>query len=317
MLIRPALRTYRTWSIDSARWSVFAPRPGDIVIATSPKCGTTWTQQIVSSLVFQDGAARALSTVSPWPDTRFRLSLDELQAALEAQTHRRFLKTHAPLDGLPLYDEVRYIHVARDGRDAALAMHNHYGGFTDEHLALLDRIGLEDPEICRPYPRLPADPRAYVRRWLTEGVIAGQTDGWPSPSFFELEAGYWAERRRPNLLLVHYNDLKADLDGEMRRIATFLDIPVDGAVWPELVDAARFETMRARGPILMPPAHRQLRGGARRFFNRGVSGHWRNVLGEAERSLYAEKAQAMLSPGLGAWLEGGRLSAGDPKASED
>lgn len=33
---------------------------------------------------------------------------------IEAQTHRRFLKSHLPMDALPIYDEVRYIHVARD-----------------------------------------------------------------------------------------------------------------------------------------------------------------------------------------------------------
>jgi len=41
MLIQPALREYRTWSIDSRRWEHYRPRPGDIVIATYPKCGTT------------------------------------------------------------------------------------------------------------------------------------------------------------------------------------------------------------------------------------------------------------------------------------
>ena len=48
---------------------------------------------------------------------------------------------------MPLYDEIRYIHVARDGRDAALSMHNHATGFSEDQLQEFDRIGLNDPTI--------------------------------------------------------------------------------------------------------------------------------------------------------------------------
>src|SRR5215831_6483968 len=44
-LIRAALREYRTWATDSTRWKGFEPRPDDIIVATYPKCGTTWMQQ--------------------------------------------------------------------------------------------------------------------------------------------------------------------------------------------------------------------------------------------------------------------------------
>lgn len=120
MLLRHPLREYRTWSSDSRYWDGFAPRPDDIIIATAPKCGTTWMQQIVSSLVFQDAEVRALPSVSPWVEARFRFSADQVRDAIAALPHRRFLKTHLPIDGLPLYDGVKYIFVARDGRDAAL-----------------------------------------------------------------------------------------------------------------------------------------------------------------------------------------------------
>ena len=56
--------------------------------------------------------------VSPWIDCRFVEPIEDTLARIEAQQHRRFLKSHLPADGLPLFDAVRYIHVARDGRDA-------------------------------------------------------------------------------------------------------------------------------------------------------------------------------------------------------
>jgi aryl sulfotransferase len=66
----------------------------------------------------------------------------------------------------------------------------------------------------------------------------------PVPSFFGTEAGYWAEHRRANFLLVHYNDLVAVRKAEMRRAADFLEITIDDASWPSLVRAAGFEEMR-------------------------------------------------------------------------
>jgi aryl sulfotransferase len=317
MLIRPAQREYRTWSLDSRRWADFEPRADDIVIATAPKCGTTWTQQIVASLVFQDAQARPIPTVSPWIDARFRGFSEEVFANLEAQTHRRLIKTHLPIDGLPLFDEVSYIHVARDGRDALMSMHNHFTGYTSAQYENFDRIGLEDPVIARPYPRFPASPTEFLRLWLSTPAVAGHTEGTPGPSFFDLEAGYWAERRRRNVLLVHYSDLKADLDGEMRRISSFLGIPIDEGVWPRLLAAASFESMQAAGDELMPQTKAMFPEGSKRFFNRGVNGRWRDLFSEDDLALYEAKVRQKLSPTLAAWLEGGRLVAGDPSSLPD
>lgn len=313
MLIRRASREYRTWALDSGRWDAYEPHPGDVVIATSPKCGTTWTQQIVSSLIFQDAQVRALSSVSPWIDVRFRGTGAETHRALAAQTHRRFVKTHLPVDGLPLFDEVRYIHVARDGRDVLLSLHNHLTGFTQTQLDEMDRIGLEDPTIGRPYPRFPSDARTFFHMWLTTPVIKGQTEGTPGPSFFELEAGYWAERHRPNFLLVHYNDLKEDLNCEMRRIAEFLSITIAESLWPSLVRAASFEAMQSAGDDLMPNAKRLFNGGARQFFNKGISGRWKSILTDDDLALYDAKVREKLTPGLSAWLAEGRRMTNEPR----
>ncbi len=274
-------------------------------------------QQIVSSLVFQDAAARALPIVSPWIDARFRGTMADAHRLLAAQTQRRFPKSHLPVDGLPLYDEVRYIHVARDGRDALMSMHNHFTHFSSAQLESFDRTGLEDPAIARVYPRCPADPAEYFRLWISTPVITGQTEGTPSPSFFDLEAGYWAERRRPNFLMVHYSDLRDDLDAEMRRITAFLGIEVDPTVWPALVSAASFKEMKAAGDTLMPYARTMFPDGARRFFNKGTNGRWRGVLTDNDLALYNAKVREKFTPGLAAWIEGGRRVSGEPRAMAD
>src|SRR5262245_45886316 len=99
---------------DSSRWDGFELRPGDIVISTPPKCGTTWTQMICALLILQEPELPLpLDTLSPWIDmvTRART---EVFADLEAQRHRRFIKTRTP----PRRDTQRsggHVHLRRAG----------------------------------------------------------------------------------------------------------------------------------------------------------------------------------------------------------
>jgi aryl sulfotransferase len=310
-------RVYRTWMIDSRRWDGYRPRAGDVVVATYPKCGTTWMQQIVVLLIFQSPEPRSINDIAPWLERRLEGPPEPLFATLLAQTHRRSLKTHLPFDGLPIHDEVNYIHVARDGRDACLSYHNQVTRFRPETRAALDRIGIEDETLRRPYPVIPQDAGDYFHMWLSEGVVGGAGDGTPYLSYFDLERTYWDQRHRRNLLMVHYRDLKADLPGEMRRVARFLDIEVSEAIFPELVKAATFEEMRRVGDQLMPRVLKTFEGGAERFFYKGENDRWRGVLGEEDLALYERKLGASLSPACAAWLTRGRLGTCDPREAPD
>jgi aryl sulfotransferase len=312
MLVRPAERVYRTWIIDSRRWERYRPRPSDIVIATYPKCGTTWMQRIVSLLVFQSPEPRPIMQISPWIDRRFPEPIEDVEARIEVQGHRRFLKAHLPADGLPIFDEIKYVHVARDGRDACMSYHHHGTGLTPETLERFDRVGLEDATLARPYPRFPADPADYFHRWLTKGAVAGHADGSPLMSFFHFERSWWGERHHPNVLLVHYNDLKTDLPGEMRRVADFLGIAIPANLWPELVEATGFEAMRRDGKVLMGSAAVMFQGGAARFFHQGRNGRWRGVFKEKDLALYDIKVEAELPPACACWLAHGRSGAWPP-----
>lgn len=307
MLVRPARRVYRSWVIDSRRWDHYRPRPADIVIATYPKCGTTWMQRIVDLLLVQSPEPRPVMQISPWVDRRFPEPVEAVMARIDAQQHRRFLKAHLPADGLPIHDEVKYVHVARDGRDASMSYHNHGLGLSPEMLQGLDRIGLEDETLARLYPRFPADPADHFHRWLSEGVVPGDADGLPLMSFFHFERSWWSVRQRANVLLVHYNDLKADLPGEMRRVAEFLGIDVAPDLWSPLVEAAGFAAMRRDGEILMGNVAAAFRGGAARFFHKGTNDRWRGLYRDEDLALYEAKLRAELPPACARWVESGRL----------
>jgi aryl sulfotransferase len=166
MLVEPAQRQYRTWILDSRRWAQYLPRSDDVVIATYPKCGTTWMQRIVGLLIFQTPEPAPIMQISAWIDRRFPQPIEAVIELIEAQKHRRFLKSHLPLDGLPFYDDLKYIHVARDGRDACISFHNLGRSFTDEMMQRLSKEGMDDETIGRPYPNIPADIRQYFHQWL-------------------------------------------------------------------------------------------------------------------------------------------------------
>ena len=171
-LSRPPCREVRSRIFDSARWAGYKSRPDDIIIATFPKCGTTWTQRIVAMLLAGSAAPAPLGGV--WPDFRLRGPVEPVLEAAKADQGRRHFKSHLPYDALPVCEGVKFIHVARDGRDAALSMHNHLRGFTPAMNAIMDQVSLGDPkfgDVAPPTPENPAD-SLPGSGWSTAGAGA-------------------------------------------------------------------------------------------------------------------------------------------------
>lgn len=301
---------YRNVVMDGARWQHFRPRPDDIVISTSYKAGTTWLQGICAALVFQaPEPPLPQDELSPWLDALFA-PLDEVLALLEAQEQRRYIKTHLPLDGLRFFDEVKYIVVGRDGRDVFMSMWNHWNNIRPELIDGWNR----DPE--RRGPRLPHPPHDVQQafdEWLAKGSFDWESDGYPFWSHLHHAQAWWDFRALPNVLHVHFADLLADLDGEMRRIAAYLDIPVDEALWPKLVEGVRFDTMKKNAAKLAPGATQQFWKDTSNFFHRGTNRRWEQALRPEQSRRYEQVAAERLEPPLAAWLEHGRRAAGDPK----
>src|SRR4051794_7901875 len=145
---------------DSGRWLDFAFRPGDIVISTRSKSGTTWIQMVCALLVFRTPELPApLAQLSPWLDW-LGAPVDEVYARLEAQAHRRFIKTHTPLDGIPLDPRATYIVVARHPLDMAVSLY-HQGDNLDRD-RLREMTGQSDAPPRRPRPEL----HEWVLDWV-------------------------------------------------------------------------------------------------------------------------------------------------------
>ncbi len=297
---------YRSGLTDSSRWERFPFRAGDIVISTPPKCGTTWTQMICALLIFQNAELpAALTTLSPWLDMRLR-PLDDVLRIYGAQTHRRFIKTHTPLDGLPSVEGVSYVAVGRDPLDAAVSLDHHHANMDRDVLkSLLAQVpGSETPAEPSAAAQ-PEDQRGRVLQWIRDERPAAEYLGSLRGMVWHLR-GAWERRNDPAVILVHHRDLSRDLEGQMRHLAERLGIGVAEERWPALVQAATFDRMRARAAELVPDERLGLFTDVRSFFRSGASGQWATILTEDDLHGYDELLRSLAPPELTAWLRGGQ-----------
>ncbi len=238
------MNRYQSHDEDSGRWTDFPFRRGDIVISTRSKSGTTWMQMICALLIFQTAEFPArLTELSPWLDW-LGTPREDVVARLEAQTHRRFIKTHTPLDGIPLDPRATFIVVARHPLDAAVSAY-HQG-------ANLDRARLAEL-TGNPSPPQPAE-RPSAHDWLVDWIAADvdprtHLDSLPGIAHHLTDA--WAHRDEPNIVLVHYDDLIAELDEQMHRVADALRIRVA---------TRRVATTRRRGRLRSHAGERRVVG---------------------------------------------------------
>jgi hypothetical protein len=290
---------YRSDDEDSGRWEGFPFRDGDIVISTRSKSGTTWMQMICALLVFQTPELPApLAELSPWVDHEIT-PIEDVVRRLEGQQHRRFVKTHTPLDGVPIDARATYIVVCRDPRDLYVSLW-HQGNNIDR-AAVRRLLGKPEPgpEEPPPAPRTPL-PEA-LQRWIDDDASPQERmDG--IRGVFHHATDAWTRRdTETNVLLVHYSDLLADLDGQMRGLADRLGVAVPEDRWADLVDAATFASMRQRAGRSAPDAGGVLKD-PQAFFRRGESGGWRELMTSEQVAHYERRAESLAPPEVVTWL---------------
>ena len=249
---------------DGSRWDHFTARPDDVFVCTLGKNGTTWMQAICALLIFQKPELDFNPGIrSPWLDVTF-VPIEEIIADLEAQTERRVIKTHTPLDGIPFFPECTYITVYRDPRDAFFSMRNH-----------MDNMKMKIIEGEMP------DPETAFRAWVEEDYEPGTSDV-PSLAYAAHHLkGYLAYNHLPNIHVFHYADLKRDLLAGMGQVAEALGIEVEPSQLATLAQAASFSNMKKKADQFAPGANRDFWHDTGRFFHKGENEQWRNFLHKA------------------------------------
>jgi len=299
-LVRPEIipnKEYVNNFMDSRLWEIFEPRDDDIIICSPYKAGTTWLQRIcVLVLLDDDCQQRPLSDVSPWLDFRLRnpASTSEM---LDSMPHRRIIKTHCPLDGLPIYDSVNYFYIGRDPRDIYVSMYHQ-----------LRNMGVSKP-LPKTSGKMTID--AGFAMWLTEAGLEGEMDGYPYFSIFNHALSYWRNRHLENLHFFHFSDLKRNLRRETERVLEISGNCPD--VTESLLRHAHFDQMKLKADLLAPEIGSNMWRSNADFFRSGELGQWQHELSPASIELYYNVVSERIPTELINWLENGTSIAGDPK----
>ncbi|MFJ5309797.1 sulfotransferase domain-containing protein [Streptomyces sp. NPDC088350] len=275
--------------VRADRWKALRFRPDDIVVSAQVKSGTTWLQMICALLVFQQpDLAAPLSVLSPWldgPDDR----RDDVLALLEGQQHRRFIKTHSPLSDITRSPQATYIAVGRHPLDAAISLYHQRANMLDRETGEARSSEHRDP------------PREWLLKWLQKETRPPVPPDSLAGMLRHMSSA-WALRHERNVVLLHYDELAADLTGQMRYLAQRLDITVPETALPELVKAATFDQMRDAAGRIKPLGGVLADDSA--FFRSGRSGSGTELLTDDELAGYYERAAQELPPDLLVWLHG-------------
>ncbi len=276
---------------DNRRWDMVDIRPDDVFVVTPPKCGTTWMQTIVALLFAGDPDVETeLSVKMPWVDIRIR-EMPEIAARLSAMTHRRSMKSHTPMDGLPLHDHAHYICVFRHPLDAHFSYRKHVRNIP---MSWFDHWYPED------------DPDGITfRRFLDGGAEGFDADAMPLAHILHHYKAAASLAARPNVSLFHYADMSRDLAGTFEQLADLLNISHPPHIMDQLVQAATFDNMKANAIRYAPSGGKGFMKSDSDFFHSGTSGKWEGQLTQAEVAGYDAMMDAHLTPKERAWLEYG------------
>ena len=222
---------------------------------------------------------------SPWIDANFE-PIEAYLQRIDTQPHRRFIKTHTPLDGIPYFPQCTYFTVNRDPRDMFFSMLNHRDNWVDKDIA---------------YAVFPNGDNAF-RDWIDGKLDPNDFDRQSLDGATHFLKTYWDYRDVPNVHLFHYADMKSDLKSNISRMAAELDIQMSDALLNDMTEAASFESMKAKATQFAPLSGTGLFEAESRFFATGKSAQWKGKLTEDDLKLFDEKARSLLTPEQFDWL---------------
>lgn len=194
----------------------FKPQPSDIIISPYAKSGTTWLQQIAHGLRTRGSMEfDEINAVTPWIEVAYDVGWD-LDAHQVAEP--RVYKSHLSWHDIPRGG--RYICAFRHSHDAIVSFYRFFEGWLFEPGA----ISLETFIPWR-WPRDEVDSQGY---------------------WYHL-CSWWEQRHNTDVLLLCYEDMKADLPGTVQKIARFMGITLDDALLDIVVRQSSRDFMLAHG----------------------------------------------------------------------
>lgn len=296
-------RVVRDYLSNSMVWEGFLAQgsfvEGDIVVADPFKAGTTWTQRIVQQILLNgEEKEGGLSDTSPWLDSSWGNHAEMLKVLNEQHESgkRRVIKSHLPADALPIAPEARYVFVGRNGKDLGISFHNYLYNFSAPTMSTINQIHAEWSGDPTPLV-IPEDMQVFFDQWLA-------TDGFGCCDLLDIMKSWWELRNEPNVLLLHYGQLKKDLSGQIARLAEFFSIDPKSLRMDAIVEHSSFDYMSAR-PEKMAPFGGAHMSSAKAFFHKGLKRDHRTELTPEQVERFDRVALDKLGEECARWLETG------------
>lgn len=202
----------------------FRPDPADLLIATYPKAGTTWTQEIVDLLLHNGDTEicrRAPIAVRiPFLEIYSPPPIPSGLDLLKTMAPPRVIKTHLPVQLVPpgfWENKCKVIYVARNAKDNLVSYYH------------FDKMNLTQPE--------PGPWEGYIHKFMRGELAWG--------SWYDHVKGFWEEREKRNILYLFYEDMKENPRREVERIMRYLDLSLSDDVISRIVELTSFESMKA------------------------------------------------------------------------
>ena len=226
--------TYVSRMTDNRIWDRFALRQGGVIVATPPTCGTTWSQALVLSLLFgKPGMDMEMDDLSIWLDPGFR-DQSSIARMFDTQDHRRCIKTHTPFDGISYNSKCTYVAVYRHPIDAHFSMRRHV---TNSKISLLK-------------DRFPNEPEASFSNFLGATNPNEMADGITLEAIAHHFKSFRSFIDLPNIHMFHYADMKRDLAGHTRYLASLLGVELTSVELDKIAESMQFENMQR--PVYQP-----------------------------------------------------------------
>ena len=252
-----------------ARAEAYVPRAEDIFVVTQMKCGTTWMQHLVYQVLWRGRGnlvetGMALYAVAPWLEGRKSVPIEQAPL-LGTERPSRIIKTHLPAQLCPRSAEARYIYVLRHPVSCFASC-----------------IDFVRTNVGRMAPGM-----AAFEEWFRSpelmwwGTWADHAKGW------------WERAREPNVLFVHFEDMRRDLAAVARQVADFLGIaPLTEEELASVTQRCGFDYMQEhQDSFEMHPPHILQTNAA--LFVRGTADRHKDVPGDVRQRILAWAAREL------------------------
>ena len=225
-------------------------RNTDVMICVPAKSGTTWTMNIVYQLFSKgDSNFKDIYAKVPWVEFKERpeQTNEELYDRWDRMESPRAFKTHSypkPSPGgfINFRDDVKYIVVFRNPEEALVS----FKPFLEAHNPKLFEMWNVD-EMREQLSK------TSFAEFFEEVVLKGfpgmppdmvPPGGLLTMLFLNFINAWWPLRHKPNVLMLHFNDMKTDHEGSIRKIANFLQIEPTKEEWSNILKYTSFDWMK-------------------------------------------------------------------------